>query len=142
MTDLDRAKSTLRAGAYTCVLCRGEVSHSSSLRGVKPLVLWRERGTELSDFSAADKVVGKATAFLYVLHRVRAVYAAVISRGALAVLRENGITVEYGELVEHIINRAGDGTCPFEAAVAGAVDAGDAYSIILSKMAELGILER
>jgi hypothetical protein len=87
------------------------------LRGVKPLVIWLSSGEDFHGFSAADKVIGKATAFLYVLLGVKAVYASVISEGALDVLTKNGIDTQYGCVVEHIINRAGDGICPFEQAV-------------------------
>ncbi len=117
MKDLIKAKEQLLSGTYTCVLCHGETTYTSTLRGVKPLVLWLENGTDLQGFSAADKVIGKATAFLYIRLGVVAVYAGVISQSALDVFTAHGITVEYTTLVEHIINRKGDGICPFESAV-------------------------
>ena len=73
--DLNRARALLTEGGYTCVLCRGEVFHTATHRGVKPLVDWLDSGLDLRGFSAADKVVGRATAFLYVLLGVRAVHA-------------------------------------------------------------------
>lgn len=117
MIDLLRAKSLLYSDNYTCVLCRGDVTYTSSCRGIKPLREWFEGGYNLLGFTAADKVVGKASAFIYVLMEVKAVYAHVIGRAALEVLTYYGITVEYDELVDNIRNRRGDGICPFEEAV-------------------------
>lgn len=137
--DLKHAKEMLLNGGYTCVLRRGEQTYTSTLRGVKPLVQWVESDLNLRGFSAADKVVGKATAYLYVLLGVGALYAHVISKSALAVLKENGIPVEYGTLVPHIINRAGDGICPFEEAVMDIHEPGTAYTAIRAKMREMNI---
>ena len=137
--DLEKAKAELFDNNYTCVLCRGENVHTSRLRGVKPLVTWYVGKTDFTGFSAADKVVGKATAFLYVLLGMRAVYAAVISRSALQVLTSSGIDAEYGSLVGNIINRTGDGICPFEEAVLNIDDANDAYAAVREKMEAMKI---
>ena len=137
--DLKHAKEMLLNGEYTCVLHRGEQTYTSTLRGVKPLVQWLERDLDLRGFSAADKVVGKATAYLYVLLGVEALYARVISMSALEVLKKNGIPVEYGNLVPHITNRAGDGICPFEEAVMDIHEPGNAYTAIRAKMREMNI---
>ncbi len=140
MNDLSKAKKILNEGGYTCVLCKENEIHHSDFRGVKPLVSWYEQKLNLEGFSAADKVVGKATAFLYVLHRVHSVYANVISRPALTVLKNNGIEAEYGVLVENIINRNGDGICPFESTVIDVTDKEEAYQRILDKMSEMNII--
>ncbi len=139
MSDLQKAQEILVAGGYTCVLCADDQKHTSSARGVKPLVALYEAGTDVTGFSAADKVVGRATAFLYVLLGVKAVYAGVISRAALEVLQENRVEIAYGTLTDHIINRAGDGICPFETAVLGICNAEEAYRAIRDKMKEMNI---
>lgn len=139
MSEWDHAKEKLLSEGYTCVLCSGSTVYTSTLRGVKPLVQWLENGTDMKGFYAADKVIGKATAFLYTLLEVQAVYAHVISRPALAVLQKNGIEVQYGTLVENIINRKGDGICPFEEAVMEISNVREAYPAILRKMKEMNI---
>lgn len=136
---LRKAKETLESGGYTCVLTDGTVVYTSKLRGVKPLVQFLESGTIPSGFSAADKVIGRATAYLYVLLGVREVYAQIISEPAAEVLRAKGIYVQYGTLVPNIINRKGDGICPFEAAVMEVTEPSLAYEAILSKMKEMNI---
>ena len=134
--DLNKAKEILMSGGFTCVLCRGKDICTSELRGVKPLVQWVENRKDFKNYSAADKVVGKATAFLYSLLGVKAIYAHVISRSALQVLTEQNITAEYGKVVENIINRQGDGICPFESAVLNINDPQTAYNVILVKYVE------
>lgn len=139
MTDTEKAKKLLESQDMTCVLCKEETTYTTTLRGVKPLVQWLENGTDLKGFSAADKVVGKATAFLYQLLGVKEVYAHVMSKSALEVLKAAGIDAQYGKLVEHIINRKGDGICPFEAAVLDIRTADTARTAIREKMKEMNI---
>lgn len=133
------AKEMLISGGYTCVLTDGTAVYTSCDRGVKPLVRFLESGELPAGLSAADKVVGKATAYLYVLLKVCEVYSQIISHGAVEVLEAHGIAVRYDKLVNHIINRKGDGICPFEAAVLEIHDPGTAYAAIQAKMAEMNI---
>ena len=133
------AKEAMEAGGYTCVLTDGTSFYTSCQRGVKPLVQFLEKKSIPENLFAADKVVGRATAYLYVLLRVQALYAKVISEPAIAVLHAHGIAVQYETLVPNIINRKGDGICPFEAAVMGIEDPETAYDAILKKMALLQI---
>lgn len=139
MSDLQKAHDLLRSGGYTCVLCRDEEIHTSQARGVRPLVQWLTFGPDLRGFSAADKVVGKATAYLYCLLGVKAVHALVMSGAAAEVLRKNGIEVTQDKLVENIINRAGNGICPFEAAVWNIHTPEEALPAIRNKMKEMNI---
>ena len=136
---ITKAKELLQSGGYTCVLTDGTTVYTSTLRGVKPLVQFLENGTIPPGFTAADKVVGKATAYLYVLLGVSAIYAQIISEPAIAALQAEGIPVQYEQKVPNIINRKGDGICPFEAAVMGIVDPMTAYDAILHKMQEMNI---
>ena len=137
--DLDRAKAILAAQDCTCVLCRGSETYTTTLRGVKPLVSWLESGCDFSGFSAADKVVGRATAYLYRLLGVERVHARIMSQGALMVLEQAGIEASYGNLVPNIINRKGDGICPFEEAVLEIHTPEEAKTAIYAKMDEMGI---
>jgi hypothetical protein len=100
---------------------------------------WINQAIDFIGFSAADKVVGKATAFLYVKLGVKAVYARVISKPALEVLKTHNIVAEYDTLVDNIINRKGDGFCPFELAVLDTQNIDAAYQLIKQKMVELNI---
>lgn len=137
--NLKKAKELLYAEDYTCVLCKDDEVYTSFFRGVKPLANWYYNGECFAGFSAADKVIGKATAYLYVLLQVTAVYTKVISKPALEVFSKHQIPVKYDILSDTIINRTGDGVCPFELAVKDVQDPQTAYPIILKKMEEMNI---
>ena len=137
MSDLERARAVLVDGGYTCVLARGETVHTASARGVKPLVDWLDSGLELQGFSAADKVVGRATAFLYVLLGVKEVHSLVMSTPAREALEAGGIAASCDREVSGIINRRGDGPCPFEDAVLGITDPQEALLAIRKKQFQM-----
>ena len=101
-SDLRRAVEILDKSRYTCVLCRGEQILTTEKRGVLPLVEWLEAGEDLKGFSAADKVVGKGAAFLYVMAGVKEVYASVMSKKAAALLSDYGIDGFCGQKVDRI----------------------------------------
>ena len=115
--DLILALNTLNEGGYTCVLCRGDITLTDDRRGIRPLMELLESGQDFRHFCAADRVVGKAAAFLYCLLGIRAIYARVISIPALEVLMRHGVDIYFDEQVSAIRNRAGDGFCPMETAV-------------------------
>ncbi len=135
--DTEKAKEILIEGKYTCVVCHGEDIDIFTERGVKPLLSLLDSGKSLKGYSAADKVVGRASAFIYTLLNVNEVYAPVMSAGAEKVLRESGISVYYDELIEKIINRQGTGICPMEDAVSLSVIAEDAVGKIRKRFSEL-----
>ncbi len=136
--DLQNAKAQL-AGDITCAICKGEAVYTTTFRGVKPLVSWLDEGIDAAGGSAADRVVGRATAWLYSLLGVRAVYAHVMSTPAIQVLEAAGIAHSCGKEVPGIINRRGDGPCPFEDAVMEIHDPRQAEQAIRARMQELGI---
>ena len=129
-SDMQKARTLLESGQYTCVLCKADRVLTSALRGVAPLMQLWEQGEDLTDFSAADKVVGKATALLYCLLGVRRLYAGVISRPALSLLQSHRIETQYSQLVDAIINRTGDGFCPMETATMDIQDPAQAPAAI------------
>lgn len=137
--DLAAAKEMLESGRYTCVLVRDNALYTATERGVKPLVRWLTEGLEARGFSAADRVVGRATAYLYCLLGVREVYAHVMSRAAAEVLEAEHIHHSCGTLVDNIINRQGTGICPFEAAVLHIQDPQTALTAIREKMVQMHI---
>ena len=137
MTNLEKARDLLISNDFTCAVCRGESIHTTRERGVKPLLNWLDAGADLENASAADRVVGRATAFLYCLLGVKEVYARVMSYPAAEVLKSAGITAEAGQLVEGIINRRGTGPCPFEAAVMDIRDPQEALIAIRRKMEQM-----
>lgn len=136
MTDLENVKRLLLDNGYTCVLAKDFQTVYSTKRGVKPLLELLESGRDYSGFLAADKVVGKAAAFLYVLLDIKELYAGIISKPALAVLREHKIETSYDTLVEGIRNRTDTGYCPMETAVLNITDPQAACEEIRKKLEE------
>jgi hypothetical protein len=122
---------------FTCVICEADEqlrTYTSTERGVKPLLGWLETGEIKKGFAAADKVVGKAAAYLYVLLGAAYVYAPVMSAKALDVFKRYGIEAAYDVCPDGIINRAGNGPCPMESAVADVDTPEEALVAIKSKL--------
>ena len=124
--DLQEAMTLLPLEQHTLVLCWGDRRITDTRRGIRPLLELLESSASFAPFSAADKVVGKAAAFLYLLLDVKEVYAQVISQPALQVLNDRGIPTYYSTLVPAIRNRTDTGFCPMETAVWDITDPQDA----------------
>ena len=135
--DLTSAVALLDEGDYTCVLVKGDTVYTSRERGVKPLMTWLEEGVSLVGFSAADKVVGKATALLYVLLGAERVYARVVSEPAAEVLRTHGIPLVADTVVPAIRNRTNTGFCPMEQATRDITDPKEAPKAIRNALEQL-----
>lgn len=135
--NLKKAKQMLISENYTCVLLSDNKEYHSTLRGVRPLIDLLELCADFSDFSAADKVIGAGAAYLYVLLGIREIWAITVSERAKNILTAHEIQIYYDNCVAHIINRAGDGICPIECAVADAASPEDAYSKIKEALKRL-----
>jgi len=84
-------------------------------RGVKDLLnLVTHNPDVLRDALIADKAVGKAAAACMAAGAAKQVYADVMSEPALQLLQTHGVDASCGQLVDHIINRAGTDWCPME----------------------------
>lgn len=89
--------------------------HRFGGRGVKDLLTLVTKHPEvLHEALIADKVVGKAAAACMIAGGAKQIYADVISKPALALLQRHDVIIQYGQLANHIINRAGNGWCPME----------------------------
>ncbi|MBQ7596907.1 MAG: DUF1893 domain-containing protein [Clostridia bacterium] len=133
-TDLKKAKELLKTNGCSCVLCGGSDVIMSNKRGIVPLVYFAESKKDFSRFSAADRIVGKAAAFVYVYLNIKNVYADVLSKSAADVFERFGVRYEYGISAENIINREGTGLCPMEQAVINDSDPSDAFEHIKNKL--------
>ena len=137
MTDIEKARALLLSEKTTIALCRGEDILTSEKRGIAPMLGFIKDGVDLDGYSAADRIVGKAAALLFVLVGIKNVYAEVLSESGAAVLHANSIPYSYGTLCDRIINRAKTGICPMEQAVAGTESPEKAYAALVKKVEEL-----
>ncbi|MGN0571276.1 MAG: DUF1893 domain-containing protein [Candidatus Fimenecus sp.] len=136
---MENCKAILESEKLTCVVKCGTQILKTTDRGIKPFMQWIENGENLQGAVAADKVVGKAAAFLMEKAGISAVYAAVLSEPAEAVLKNAGITYTYSHLVPRIQNRKGDGLCPMESAVMEMDNAETAFAVLREKLRAFGV---
>ncbi len=135
--DLEQAKLLLQQQACTCILCKEGIVYKSHSRGVRPLVEFLDSGTDLRGFSCADKVVGRAAAFVYCLLGIAAVHAQVMSRDAQTILTGCSIACTCDRLVDSIRNRQGTGPCPMETATRLATTPSQALEAIRQTLEKL-----
>ncbi len=96
-----------------------KIIFESDKSGLRPLLMCLD---ELKDkysgedgFTLYDKVIGLAAARLIICSKaINKVVTPVVSKNALALLKDEGLEVEYDELVENILNRDKTGICPME----------------------------
>lgn len=137
MTDIERAKAELEKENHSIAAVKGEEVYTSKLNGIAPLLQFIAQGTDLTGFSAADKIVGKAAALLMIKAGIKEVYGVTMSVYALPVFYAHGINFSYGQLVDGIVNRAGTGMCPMEKTVVDIDDPDLAFDALKKKVEEL-----
>ncbi len=129
MTDLDIAKTELYEENLTLVIVKNnEVLFATKSHRISGFLEAIEKlGSKLEGASFADRVAGKAIALLCMYVKIKEVYAAILSRKAHAVFKQNKINVQWRELVENVLDANKAGMCPFEKAAAGMSDPEKAY---------------
>ena len=137
MTDLQIAKNNL--AGHTICLCKDGACLYSEKRGIAPMMNFIESGVDLSGYCAADIVVGKAAALLFVKCGIKRAFAKTLSQNGKRIFEKYGVDYECETLTDNIINRAGTDICPMEKAVANIDTPEDAYSAIKSKLQLMGI---
>lgn len=122
-------------GDTTCVVIKNNEIKISTERGIKPLIVLLEEDKDaLRESLIADKIIGRAAAFLAIYGGAAEVYGEVMTNEAMALLEKCGIKASRKIEAEHIINRRGDGICPMEAATAEVSEADMAYKILREKV--------
>lgn len=134
LADLDLARALLIANKdATLVAVRGDEIITCTEHGIKPLLAWVREGRDLTGFSVADKVVGKAPALLYAVLGPDAVFSPVMSWTARAVLLASSIATSYDTLVPHIQNHDKSGQCPMDASVEDVFDPYEAVCVLAER---------
>lgn len=137
MNKLTYAENKLKNGSHSLVICADCDTVISDGKGIRHLVEALEAVKNHEEIYAADRIVGKAAAMLYVLMKAKGVWAEVISKPAAEIFIGNGIEFKYEILTDNIINRRGTGLCPMEQAVKDIDDPMTAYKAIKQKLNEL-----
>ena len=98
----------------------GDILFRSVEKGIKPLLACIQEFAPCPEgITVCDRVVGNAAALLLKKVFCAKVYSVVGSELAMGSLERLGITYSFSTEVPYIINRAGDGMCPFEKASIG-----------------------
>ncbi len=128
-------KEQLLKENYSIVASNGYCSKDS---GIKPVIMRLNENLHFFDgLEVADKIIGKASAMLLTLSGVKKVYAHVLSNAGKDIFEKYGIAYEYGEMVDYIVNRKGDGMCPMEMTVKDIDDLNEAYEALNKKIMQL-----
>ena len=115
----EQALQLIKTGQASCVVVReNEIIHTASGPGVSPLMaLYREEPDKLKGSLVLDKIIGKAAAVILVLGNTKQAFGEIMSVSGRDYLIHHDIQVEYGSLVDAVINREGNGICPLEQSV-------------------------
>ncbi|MBR4256808.1 MAG: DUF1893 domain-containing protein [Clostridia bacterium] len=135
MTDIAAAKNSL-SGHSICLCKNGDIITDDG-RGISPRMKLISKKRDLRGYAAADLIVGKAAAMLFVSAGIKEVFAKTISRPGAEYLSSHGIPYSYEIFTERIINRAGDDVCPMEKAVENISDAEEGYKALKKRLEEL-----
>lgn len=136
-TDLLTASIFLKEKNLSVVLIKDNKVFVSKEHGITPLLGYFEDGNDYSGYCAADKIVGMAAAYLYVLLGVKSVFAVTASLHAVNVFEKYSIEYVCENTVPAIKSRDGKGLCPMESAVLNIDSPEAALTAIKEKLREL-----
>ncbi len=125
MTDIEIAVGSLKG--HSICFCKNGEYFSKDDKGVLPILNLINENMNLSGYSVADIIVGKAVAILFVKAGIVCVYGSVMSKSGKDFLLANGIETRYDLLVENIVNRKGIDICPMEKTVEKINDVNEGY---------------
>ncbi len=117
MTDLEKAKDYFYSQKASMVLCKDDDKFITQEKGLTPLINLIESGDDYFEYSACDKVVGRAAAFLYVLLGVKEIHAKVMAKLAIQILDKAEIKYSADEFVDTILDDQLKDTNPLEEVV-------------------------
>ena len=131
--DLEYAKEVFRKKGLAFVVVKdGEILAESKEKGVAPFLRIIEKNVKGA--SLADKIVGKAVAFLSVYAGIVNVYTNVISEPAREVFQMYDIPVGADDVVPMIMNQKGDDQCPIEKMILTCETPEEAYKVLKKKV--------
>lgn len=116
MQDLERAMLRLKKKNLSLVIVKnGRIVFETESHGIKGFLEAIELlGKELAGCAVADRVVGRAVAFLCVYFQVFAVFAVIISIEGVRALEDNDVFYQFEKCVPNILNQKRNDICPFE----------------------------
>ena len=108
-------ESFLKSGDTIRIISPDGKVFRSQRKGISPLLSYIEQNCpHMDEVVILDKVTGNAAALLMKKALCREVFSAIGSKLAAETLEVFGIASYFMKTVPHIINRGGNGRCPFE----------------------------
>ena len=134
---LKKAKSTIKDTDAVFAYISENEEIISNAKGIGFVASLCNDKRDLSQGAAADKIVGKAAAMLFVFLGLKYVHAETISEGAIKVFEDFGVEYSYDFITEAIVNRKGDGLCPMEMAALDTKTPEETLGAVNKKLQEL-----
>jgi hypothetical protein len=136
LKDITCASDFLHSHSDSIVAVRNQtVIGTKQGDGIRPfLELMNDMKDQLSECVIGDRILGKASALLCCYVHARGMYAPQGTKTAIAALVVHGIPAQVDSMVPHIMNRTGDGLCPFERLLESVDDPSEAYRLITEKL--------
>ncbi len=132
MTDIEIARTKLEG--HSICLCRNGEYFNDDGRGITTMMRFIAEGRDMKGYSAADKIVGKAAAILFIKAGIVSVHGSTMSESGKNFLESHNIHCTYDVLTEKIINRSGTDICPMEKAVADTDDIDTGYILLVNAL--------
>jgi hypothetical protein len=134
--DLTLARETL--STYDCsivVICNEKILKKKTGKGIRPILeTIEEMGENIHNSVIGDRILGKASALLCRYAKAKGVYSPQGTKTGIALLIMGGIPCQVDELIPQIMNRSGDGPCPFEKMLKDIDSPEEAYKILKEKV--------
>ena len=110
----DDFEAFLNSADTLWILSPQGVIFRSQRKGIAPLICYIEQASLTEEVTVFDKVTGNAAALLLKKANGRELFSSLGSRWATETLRGFGVEAHFTHIVPYIINRSGNGMCPFE----------------------------
>jgi hypothetical protein len=111
----DLFESFLKGDDTLWVLKAKNPIFQSKKEGIASLLDYIEKFSPFpDDVTVFDRVVGNAAALLLEMIRCKKIFSSIGSSHALETLNRHAIPSYFVKVVPYILNRKGDGMCPFE----------------------------
>ncbi len=131
--EIEQAIQILREHHTSVVIINNGKIYESEKRGILPLLDFLENPEIMKGASAADKVIGRAAAFLMIKGGIADLHAILTTDGAIELMKKAGVSFTYDKKVPYIKNRTETDMCPMEKCVLDVTDAEMAF-MKLTKM--------
>lgn len=134
--DLELAREVLSTTDSSIVgISYGKIWKQKKGDGIKPILeVIEEMGEAIHGSVIGDRILGRASALLCRYAKAQGVYSPQGTKTGIALLIMGGVPCQVDELIPQIMNRNGDGLCPFEKMLKDVDTPEEAYKILKDKV--------